>query len=264
MSSLAAFQQAFAQAIIGAPDAQAPAPVSAIAAQPGFAVYRNTVIKGCIDALQANYPAVARLTGEEWFRAVAAVYVRTAPPDDPVMMHYGASFAAFLARFEPAKALPYLPDVARLDRLWTESHMARDDTLLAPETIARLAAGSLADVVVHPHAATRCAWFASAPVFSIWSRNRGETSAKDEAWSPAWHAEGALLTRPHGHVQWMGLDEAIHAFLETCAKGGTLGQAAAAALAIDDNIDLQQWMSTLLTAGAFSRASLARDTTSRG
>ena len=28
-----------------------------------FAVYRNTVLKGCIDALQANYPTVGQLVG---------------------------------------------------------------------------------------------------------------------------------------------------------------------------------------------------------
>ena len=33
--------------------------------QPAFAVYRNTVMKACIDALQANYPAVTRLVSEE-------------------------------------------------------------------------------------------------------------------------------------------------------------------------------------------------------
>jgi hypothetical protein len=34
------------------------------ARQPGFAVYRNTVLKGCIDALQANYPTVHALVGD--------------------------------------------------------------------------------------------------------------------------------------------------------------------------------------------------------
>lgn len=264
MSTLAAFQDAFAQALMAAPETGAAAPLDVLAAQPGFAVYRNTVIKGCIDALQANYPAVARLTGEEWFRAAAAVYVRTTPPDDPVLMRYGASFAAFLARFEPAKALSYLPGVARLDHMWSESHMAREDTLLAPEAIARLTPASIANVVLYPHAATRCAWFDAAPIVSIWARNRSASASvtADEPWTPQWHGEGALLTRLHGAVQWMILNEAEHAFLETCANGGTLGQAAATALAVDADVDLQQSMAKLLDAGAFSRMSLVRSRSS--
>jgi hypothetical protein len=64
-------------------------------APPAFAVYRNTVMKGCIDALQANYPAVARLVGEEWFRAAAAVYARANPPRVPMLAEYGEGFASF-------------------------------------------------------------------------------------------------------------------------------------------------------------------------
>jgi hypothetical protein len=191
------------------------------------------------------------------------VYVRSTPPDDSVLMSYGATFAEFLARFEPAKPLSYLPGVAQLDRLWTESHMARDDTLLAPHTLTQLEPRSITDVVLYPHAAARCVWFDSAPIFSIWSRNRDASNATDEPWSPDWQSEGALLTRPHGTVQWLALDKGAHLFVETCANGGPLGQAAAAALAVNENINLQHWMSKLLAAGAFSRASISHSRSSR-
>ena len=89
--ALTSFQDAFAHAL-REPDA-ARADVAAIMTQPAFAVYRNTVMKGCIDALQANYPAVARLVGEEWFRAAAAIHVREALPADPALLRYGANFS---------------------------------------------------------------------------------------------------------------------------------------------------------------------------
>ncbi|MBW8719456.1 MAG: putative DNA-binding domain-containing protein, partial [Variovorax paradoxus] len=75
------FQQAFAQALFAPPEAAPPA-VRVLAMQPAFAVYRNTVMKACIDALQANFPTVAQLVGEEWFRAAAALYVAADPPSD--------------------------------------------------------------------------------------------------------------------------------------------------------------------------------------
>ena len=79
--SLRRFQDDFARALLEPEvDADAESAVAALARQPGFAVYRNTVLKGCIDALQANYPAVARLVGEEWFRAAAAIYARANLP----------------------------------------------------------------------------------------------------------------------------------------------------------------------------------------
>ena len=255
--ALACFQDAFAQALLS-PAASAPAEIAALLAQPAFAVYRNTVIKGCVDALQANYPAVTRLVGEQWLRAAAAIYVREALPAEPALLHYGAGFADFLARFEPAAELPYLPAVARLDRLWTEAHAAADADALDPGTIARLAPGTLGGAVLQPHPAARWAWFAEAPIYTIWSRNRSADAPDGDL---AWVPEGALLTRPHDGVRWMALDAAGCAFLDACAAKSTLAAAAQAALAARPDADLAQLMAGLLEAGAFSRMHIASEST---
>jgi hypothetical protein len=245
--ALACFQDAFAQVLL-APDAASPLEVAALTAQPAFAVYRNTVVKGCIDALQANYPVVARLVGEEWFRAAAAIYVRESLPSDPVLLNYGASFAEFLARFPPAADLPYLPGCARLDRLWTEAHVAADEAAVDPAAVARLAPEALARVVLRPHAAARWAWFDEAPIYTIWSRNRAERVPDDDI---DWKPEGALLVRPRDTVRWLALDAAGCAFLDTCAAGRTLAGAAQAALEVQEDADLSQLLATLLGAGTF-------------
>jgi hypothetical protein len=250
--ALSRFQDAFEYALL-APDSAPDAEVAALTTQPAFAVYRNTVMKGCIDALQANYPAVTRLVGEEWFRATASIFVRQSPPTNPMLLDYGVAFADFLASFEPAAELPYLPDVARLDRYWTEAHAAPDDVVLDPATVAALAPEALASTVLRPHAAARWAWFSDAPIYSIWSRNRADETPHDEL---EWKPEGALLTRPHDVVQWFDIDAAGCAFLEACAKGRTLGAAADAALEAQADTDFARLMSTLLGAGAFGRSSL--------
>jgi len=109
------FQDAFAYALLEPETAAGRAPdIAALVHQPGFAIYRNTVIKGCIDALQSNYPAVARLVGDEWFRAAASIYARANLPTHPALVQYGEGFEGFLSGFEPAAELPYLPGVARL------------------------------------------------------------------------------------------------------------------------------------------------------
>lgn len=250
---LARFQDDFAQALMvrgEISDTQ----IATLAAQPAFAVYRNTVMKGCIDALQANFPAVARLVGEEWFRAAAAVYVRELPPADPALLHYGEQFNQFLARFEPAAELPYLPGVARLDRYWTEAHIAADEDVLDPSMVSHLSPDELARTVLHPHAAARWAWFADAPIYTIWSRNRAEHLIEDEF---DWHAEGALLTRSRDAVQWCAIDAAACAFLDACAAGKTLPNAAQAAFDVQGTTDLARLMTQLLEAGAFSHMSIA-------
>jgi len=249
--ALARFQDAFAHALLapaGEPLTTIPPEVAALAAQPAFAVYRNTVMKGCIDALQANYPAVLRLVGDEWFRAAAAIHVREALPTDPTLLRYGAAFADFLTRFEPATELPYLPRVAHLDRYWTEAHAAPDEHVLDPAAVAGVAPETLAATVLRPHPAARWMWFADAPIYTIWTRNRSGEALDDNL---DWRPEGALLTRPRDAVVWIALDAAGCAFLDACAAGETVVAAAQAALAVQGDADLARLMATLLAAGAF-------------
>jgi hypothetical protein len=99
-------------------------------------------------------------------------------------------------------------------------------------------------------------WFADAPIYTIWSRNRAHSDATIET-NIDWKAEGALLTRPHDTVEWTLLDAAGCAFLDTCAASSTLATAAGAALDKQTNADLAQLMSTLLAAGAFGGMTLA-------
>jgi hypothetical protein len=250
------FQEQFAHALVG-PELNDPsAGVAQLVAQPGFAVYRNTVRKGCIDALQANYPAVTRLVGEEWMRAAAAEFARTHLPASPMLLDYGAQFASFLAEFAPAADLPYLPNVARLDRLWTEAHCARDETPIEPGQVTALAPDELARVTLRPHASARWQWFEQQPIFTIWSRNRDR--GDDVEGSIEWRGEGALLVRPCDNVQAIALSRAEVAFLDACAAGQGLVDAAQAALAEEAAADLAQLMARLLSAGAFGRIDIDR------
>lgn len=243
------FHDAFARALFAPQEATDPA-VLQLTAQPAFAVYRNTVMKGCIDALEANFPAVARLVGSEWFRAAAALHVAAQPPRDGQLLNYGEGFADFLKRFEPAAELVYLPGVAQLDALWREAHAAADAPVLDAAWLARRAPEALAALVLHPHPAARWAWFAEHPIYSIWARNRNSANP-DEA-ELIWQGEGALLTRPADTVHWRAIDEAGCAFLDACASGLSLGEAAERALTIDADADLAVLLEALLRAGAFT------------
>lgn len=270
-SALAGFQDAFVCALRGGAPARTrratgetadPAcagtgdrsTIDGLCRQPGFAVYRNTVMTACLDALAANYPAVARLVGDEWFRAAATVFVRHAPPSHPCLFDYGVGFADFLAGFPPAAGLPWLPDVARLDRLWVEAHVAADNAPLDASRVAALAPPDLACAVLAPNASARWAWFDRHPAWSLWRHGRADAQADDGAlYEPVWQAEGALLVRAGGAVESMAASRAECALLEACAAGRPLIQCAAAALADDPDADLAASMARLLRAGAFAR-----------
>lgn len=247
-TSLGQFQQAFAQALLS-PLAPADPKIRALAAQPAFAVYRNTVMKACIDALEANFPMVARLVGPDWFRAAAALYVAHDAPRDARLLHYGGGFADFLRGFEPAADLPYLPGVAQLDTFWRESHAAQDAPCADTAWIASHPPEYLATLVLQPHPAARWAWFEEQPIYSIWHSNREQTDMGDDL---LWQGEGALLTRPGDSVTWHGIPQAGCVLLDACAAGVPIAQAAEHALAAEPQVDMAALFALLLRAGAFS------------
>jgi len=250
MSTLAEFQMGFVSALrteAGTPQA-GPLPCT-LAAMPGFAVYRNTVMKACVDALEANFPTVTRLVGNEWMRAAAAVHAHAELPDGPMLLGYGATFPAFLATFEPAADLPWLPVVATLDRLWIESHAAADAAPLDAAHLAAIERSALLDVRLQPHPTARWAGCSHSPVYTIWSRNRdGSTDEGEIDWLP----EFALITRPQEVVLHRVLGPAGLAFMDACAAGRTLGEATLAALDAEPAADLPALVGSLLEAGAFA------------
>jgi len=78
-------------------------------------IHRETTLGALADALETTYSACARLVGADFFRALARRFAREVPSRSPDLNDYGAEFAEYLAGFEPARELPYLPDVARLE-----------------------------------------------------------------------------------------------------------------------------------------------------
>lgn len=251
---LSDFQDAFAAALWQAPSPIEPTDVgiSSVVHHPAFAVYRNTVTKGCIDALQANYPTVHALVGEDWFRAAAHLYAQAHPPQDARLTQYGDGFADFLEHFGPAAQLPYLPDVARLDRCWTESHLAADASALDASWLAAQDASSLATLVLVPHPAARWHRSPQHPAFALWRAHREGLTLPEDI---DWHSDGGLLTRPQGAVQWTALPAAGVAFLNACTRGDRLESAALAALAADPDADLSALMALMLQAGALAAPS---------
>lgn len=243
--SLSGFQDAFISALYGTD----PSALPSLVHQAGFMVYRNTVMKGASDALLANFPTVERLVGPEWLRAAASVYLQSHPPSDARLLFYGADFAHFLDHFEPARQMPYLGNVARLDRFWIEAHSAAEQANTGLAELTRIEPLALLGLYLEPHVATRWAWFSDQPAYSLWRLNREQLDIPEDL---PWSAEGALLTRKGGSVQWQGLSRSGCIFLDACAARLSLGEAAQRVLDAQPELDLNELLISLVSANAFA------------
>lgn len=208
-------------------------------------VYRNTVINGCVDALRANYPAVAKLLGDEMFEAVAADFAAVRLPEQPVLAFYGDGFADWLEEQKWIWDVAYLPDVARIERLFIEALFAADADPI--EMAALNGRDDWLDLHLAVHPATRFDWL-SMPAMSIWLAQRDEQDAHDFEWE----AEGVLLTRPAQDVLPARLDRAAHRFLLGIRLGQSVGDAAIAASNICPATDIGPLFTSLVNAGAFA------------
>jgi len=249
--SLERFQDAFVDALYGAESSE----MITLTQQPGFAVYRNTVLKGATDALLANFPTIERLVGTDWLLAAAALHARLSPPTDARLLHYGADFPGFLDGFEHAREMPYLGDVARLDQLWTQVHCAADEPGIEISALAQLSSTELAGVRLIPRAACRWIWLPDCPGYTIWRVNREQLQMPDEL---SWEGEGALLTRKAGQVHWQSASAADCAFLDACAAHLPLDLAADKAIEIEPSLNLESLIVRLVSADAFCAANPAR------
>ena len=167
------FAAAFATALLD-PRSETPAVIigpNEKAAVGRYNVYRNNVTVSLIDALAAVFPATQRLAGVEFFRAMAHVYAAAELPRSPIMLYYGETFPAFIDDFEPARPVPYLGDIARVEMARGRAYHAADATPLDPDAFAQLSPDRLGQTRVRLHPSLSIIT-SSHPIYSIWHMNQ--------------------------------------------------------------------------------------------
>lgn len=199
-----------------------------------FAVYRNNVRGALVEAIAVRYPVVQRLVGEEFFRVTAREYALANLPDSPVLIGYGAGFPDFIAGFEPAASLPYLPDVARLESAYWQAYHAADEQALQPQAFQALDPESLASVRLKFIAASSIV-VSSHPVVSIWQTNAADAEVKPVDLSVP---EDALVCRPGLSVEVRKLPQGAASFIGSLMAGATLAEAAGNAMHLVPGFDL--------------------------
>lgn len=260
MDMLLEIQTDFARALLDSGRAVPPsvACLSGVPSLKRFSVYRNNVIVSLTEVLAAYFPVVARLVGEEFFRATARKFIVEQPPRSPILSRYGAEFADFLERFEPVSDVPYLADIARLEWLQQRAYHAADTTPLTAHDVAAIPPHKIAELRLHFHPSARVL-VSAYPVFSIW-----RTNTFDEHVSPiGLEAEGesALISRASLEVRTLGLSRASAVFVEMLMAGAVLGEAASNSLDGFRDYNLQWTIKALIDMGAVVDATVHRAAT---
>ncbi|MEO6781625.1 MAG: DNA-binding domain-containing protein [Bradyrhizobium sp.] len=213
-----------------------------------FSVYRNNVVAGLIETLTAAFPAVHRIVGAGFFRAMAGAYAVAEPPRSPILLDYGAGFADFIAGFEPASMLPYLPDVARIERAWTEAYHAPDASSLEAADLRAVDPDRFGEIRLAIHPSLRLVR-SPLPALTVWHMNVG-----DGVPGPVdFEADGddTLIVRPAIEVEVRLLPPGGAEFVAALAVGKSASEAALAAAKANSAFDLSANLAGLIGAAAF-------------
>jgi hypothetical protein len=244
-----AFHDSFLAAVAG--DVVALEPwASGPAAETGLSVYRNTMAKGCADALVAQFPTIERVVGPSWLAAAAVAHAVDHPPRRAALVAYGEDFPAWLASFPPAVEMPFLSGLARLDWAWTLAHLAPDREPLAADALTALEPEDFAVLGLQLHPALQvCRFEDSTP--SLWRALQPPGDAPSDLLLDD-VAENMAFVRPGLVVEATSLTPGAVALIEASGQGLSLAEAAIAALKAEPSIPLSQTFADLIGAGAFT------------
>jgi hypothetical protein len=110
-----------------------------------LAVYRNNIIGSITDTVITTCPTLEKLVGRQFLEHMARSFVLLNPPRQGCLTLYGEGFDSFIAKFEPAASMAYLPDIARLDLAMNQSYYAPDQTPLTSDHLATITPEDLGD-----------------------------------------------------------------------------------------------------------------------
>ncbi|MGC2780018.1 MAG: DNA-binding domain-containing protein [Bradyrhizobium sp.] len=249
MPPLAERLGSFARALL---DPEQPVPLGLVgpdgrSSRRRFGVYRNNVVVGLTATLKDAYPAVHRIVGSEFFQAMARRYVGFELPRSPILLDYSAGFAAFIRGFAPAAALPYLADVARIERAWTEAYHAAEAEPVTPAAFAAIVPADLPGLRLRFHPSLRLVG-SPFPVLTIWQMNAAGAIPGPVALDAG--GEAVLIVRPDADVVVRSIPAGSLAFVEALFAGRSILTALEDALRADVRFDLAGTLHDLIHSGA--------------
>ena len=241
-------QSDFVRAILD-PDVAAPEGLVTPKGEPAekrFNVYRNNVAVSLTEALEATFPLLVKSLGEDFFKAMASAFLRSHPPDSPLLMLYGDKMPGFLESFQPVQKYPYLADLARLELALVQSYHAADSLSVDPDSFGSIPPEQLMESTLSLAPSVhliRSSW----PIYQLWLFNTSPDAPKPQ---PA--AEDIVVVRAEFDPIPRLLPSGGGAFIDALLRGESLNGAAEHAANDDKDHNLALTLSILLEGNAIT------------
>jgi len=242
MPGLREIQERFSANILDAGAAEILRDVKPGVFEPGLRlqVYRNNVYTGFTEALRAVYPVVEKLVGGRFFLYACNEFIARQPSGSGDLHDFGSEFGPFLAAFEPAGELRYLPDVAQLEWYFHETYHEAGAGVLDLEALGRIPPEQYERLRFQMNPASRL-MKSKFPVVEIWRVNQ-EDFCGEQLVNLDDGGVQLLMIRCGEEIEMHPLQAADFKMLSRIARDDALGDCLRAAQDIDPDFDLSGFL----------------------
>ena len=245
--TLQSFQDSFVRAILDQkgeePSLSLFAETRPVAPQTALTIYRNNVFSSLIEALQDAYPVLYEVMGKDFFRGAAKEFLQTHFPTQRSLVSFGESFGDFLHAMPENHDLPYLADLAKIERAHLLASLAPDAPLLLASALQKVPQTRFAEMAFRMNPSLQrlhLSW----PSDKIWEAHQEKDFAPMEV---APQNIFLIIWRKEGVIHMARLQEEAMRFLEKLEAGEVLEEALRG-----DGFDVQNLMKDFLVKGVFS------------
>jgi len=189
------------------------------------AIYTRMYFARLFEVLQADYPALEKIVGEDAFEKIARAYVAKFPSRSYSLNPLGRRLPEFLARAPRVPKRVIAVDIARVERAMSEVFDAEEAAPLSPDAVAAVPASAWASARLVP-----------IPAFGLLAlrtrANAAVSAARQETPLPdlRTHATWVAVFRRDDTVYRLDLTEPQFALLSALCRGKTVRVALAAAV----------------------------------
>lgn len=212
-----------------------------------LSIYRTHVVNTLSGVVEETFPMVNALVGEEFLHTMAMHFVMKNPPSEACLNHYGSDFSAFIATYEAAVKLPYLPDCARLDWAMNKAYYALKTMPLTTDDLSTIDPKRYEDVMfsISPNIQLVESDYPLHQIYEFCAEQSGKDLSIDGM------ADYLMVARINHKSQIIKLSAAEHALLMQIQSGYSLGQGIEKSFAIDPQFDFNAFIQNMLALEAF-------------
>ena len=219
-------------------------------------VYRNNIFATLAETLSNIFPVSCAMVGEEFFKSMARIYIRSHTPDSGNLHDFGEHLPSFIESMPELSNYPYLSALAEIDWACHRAFHSTSVNSLDISSLADFSPDNYEDLQFEFHPAIHTIK-SKYPIFDIWNF---ATSNGHADTTPDLNSEGqqVLIHRPKSGVKVVNIEDGLFQMINFLREPKTLGATITSILSSNPEYNLKEGLNRLFSFGAVSTITVKR------